>query len=493
MDLFVNIFETIHEWIFLNYRWINIILVLVVIYWGRQRPARSTLMWILVLTLLPVFGFIPYLLLGLDTRRLNMFRIKGEQDQAIRVESKVQERMLVDLPEIFDDYEERATMGEVGELATLNLKLNQSVISADNDVQVFTDGEEKFDSLIEDVDHARHTIEVQYYIFKSDGLGTRLINHLIDAAKRGVKVRFLSDGIGCRKLSRGDFRRMEEVGIEVGIFFPSVLRVVNLRMNYRNHRKIVVIDDEISYIGGFNVGDEYLGLDDKMGYWRDTHLRIHGSAAHSIKVRFIQDWYYATGKDPSEEPDFRLIEGPGTTLCQMAASGPDTTMKNIKLSMIKMINQADKRIDIQTPYYIPDSAFQEALTIALQQGVEVNIMIPNKPDHPVVYPATLSFASSIAAYGANIYRYENGFLHSKALIVDDVFSMVGSANIDERSFSLNFEASEIVYSAEVNQKLRQAFDEDIKKSTHLTKEWWESMPLRYKILSPICRLFAPIL
>lgn len=493
MDLFIRIFQSIYQSISQNYWWINLALVLIVIYWGRERPARSTLMWILVLTLLPIVGFFPYLLLGQDTRRTNMFRIKGEQDRAIREETKVQERMLVDLPDIFEDYEERATMGEVGELATLNLKLNRSVISADNDVRVFTDGKEKFDALIEDIDAAQHTIEVQYYIFKSDGLGSRLINHLVQAAGRGVRVRLLSDGIGCRFLSKRDVRRMEDAGIEVGIFFPSFLRIINLRMNYRNHRKIAIIDDEVAYIGGFNVGDEYLGLEDRFGYWRDTHLRIHGSAAHPIKIRFIQDWYYATGRDPGEEPDFRPIQGKGSTLCQMVASGPDTQMKNIKLSMIKMINQADKRIDIHTPYYIPDSSFQEALTIALQQGVEVNIMIPNKPDHPVVYPATLSFTKAIAKDGANIYRYDNGFLHSKVLIVDDVFSMVGSANIDERSFSLNFEASEIVYSAEVNQTLRRAFDEDIKKSTLLTREWWKTMPLKYKILSPICRLFAPIL
>lgn len=493
MDLFVKIFQMIYTFIYQNYWWINLVLVLTIIYWGRERPARSTFMWILVMTLLPIVGFFPYLLLGQDTRRTNMFRIKAEQDRFIREESEIQEKMLEDLPDIFDDFEKRATIGEVGELATLNLRLNQSVLSADNDVRVFTDGQEKFDALIKDIDQAQHSIEVQYYIFKSDGLGTRLINHLVQAAGRGVRVRLLTDGIGCRFISKREFRRMKESGIEVGIFFPSFLRIINLRMNYRNHRKLVIIDDAISYIGGFNVGDEYLGLNDRFGYWRDTHLRIQGSAAHAIKVRFIQDWYYATGLDPALEPDIRPTEGTGSILCQMVSSGPDTKMKNIKLAMIKMINQADKRIDIHTPYYIPDSSFQEALTIALQQGVEVNIMIPDKPDHPVVYPATLSFTKAIAKNGANIYRYDNGFLHSKVLIVDDVFSMVGSANIDERSFSLNFEASEIVYSAEVNQELRRAFDEDIEKSTLLTQEWWKTMPLRYKILSPICRLFAPIL
>lgn len=473
--------------------WINALLAIVIIYAGRKRPARSTMMWLMVLALFPVIGFFPYLLLGRDTRKANVFRLKQGQDLAIREVIRTQKGTLSELPDFFADSEERVLLEEIREIAILNLNNSNAVISADNEVRVFTDGRKKFDALIEDIDRAQRTVELQYYIFKSDGLGTQVMTHLVAAAERGVRVRFLTDGLGCRRLCKADLREMRAAGIEVAIFSPSLFKVINFRMNYRNHRKLVVIDDVISYIGGFNVGDEYLGKDARFGYWRDTHLRIVGSAAQAIKMRFLQDWYYASGQDPSMEPDFQISEGPGEIPCQMISSGPDTKKKNIKLAMVKMINQANRRIDIQTPYFIPDPSFQEAMTIALQQGVEVNIMIPNQPDHPIVYPATLSFVSDLIAEGAHVYRYEGGFLHSKVLLVDEIYSLVGSANVDERSFSLNFEASEMVYSSEVNQILRQAFEQDQANSTLITPERWAKRPLRYKILSPVCRLFAPIL
>lgn len=489
MKMFFNTISLIWS----NVWWLNIFLTLIVIYSGRNRQPRSTMMWIMVLTLLPIVGFIPYLLFGRDTRRKHIFNFKMDKDLALSDEIKLQQEELDKMPRKLARASKDDEIAAARELALLGLSLGGSLITDDNDVEVFIDGREKFKSLISDIDRAKYSIEIQYYIIKSDNLGKTIVSKLIGAAKRGVKVRFLTDGVGGRYLKKAEISAMNRAGIETAFFYPSVLKYFNLRMNYRNHRKLVCIDDEIGYCGGFNVGDEYLGKSSKFEYWRDTHLRIRGSAAKAIKTRFLQDWFYASGMCPGTEPPYRDVSGMGDTPCQLLTSGPDTELKNIKLSMTKMIMEANHSVYIQTPYFIPDEGFYEILVMILHQGVEVNLMIPDRPDHPIVYPATLSFVSDIIDEGGNVYRYDGGFLHSKVILVDDSLSMVGSANIDERSFSLNFEASMIVYSAEVNAKLRKAFAEDMKKSTKLTGKELYRRSFFTRAKEPICRLFAPLL
>lgn len=480
------------DWIYTTFWWTNWILMLIIVYLNRRRPSRSTMMWIMVLALFPILGFIPYLMMGQDTRRRKMFQTKTSMDM------RVLERALVqwDAVQRKDPANDDGRMQDYVELMRLNISTGLADLSGDNEVRVFTDGATKFDALIRDIEAAQDEINLQYYILKSDQLGSRLIAALIRAAERGVRVRVLTDGIGGRGLDPVAQKAMRTAGIRLGIFFPSFLKVINLRINYRNHRKIVVIDDAVGYIGGFNVGDEYVGKDPKFGYWRDTHLRIRGSAVADLKLRFLQDWNYVTNEEEDPASELRMPKahpGEGEVLCQLISSGPDTPLANIKFAMLKMIASANDRIYIQTPYFIPDISMYEALVIAIQQGVEVNLMMPDRPDHPVVYPASLSFAGDLIRAGANVYRYDGGFLHSKVIVVDDYIAMVGSCNMDERSFSLNFEASEVLYSPEVNRTLREAFEEDIKRSTLLTLDLYEHRPLSLKIKEPICRLFAPIL
>ncbi len=490
------------EFIVNNAYWINILLGIIIIYLGRNRPARSTVMWLMVLALFPVVGFLGYLLLGANTRKAQMFEIKGDADMAITALVEDQNDYLseVQIPYIdegssYRDSDLSQDFENYNELMAINLNASRAYITDNNAVTVFTDGRKKFDALIADIDRAEHNIEIEYYIVKSDGLGREVIAHLIKAARRGVHVRFLTDGIGCRKLSRTAIRKMNEAGIETAIFFPSLIRFVNFRLNYRNHRKLCSIDDAIAYIGGFNIGDEYIGKDPKFGYWRDTHLRIEGDAVGNIKLRFTQDWCYASGQDIKEQSDFAYKGRPvaGHIPCQMIASGPDTHLHTIQLAMVKMISSAKHRIDIQTPYFIPTAPVIDAIIMAIQVGVEVNLMIPSKRDHIIVFPATLSYAGQLIKEGANVYAYTGGFLHSKALLVDDACCMVGSANMDERSFHLNFEASEIVYSKKVTEHLRESFEEDIKQSVRLTPEVYAQRPLSLKISEPVCRLFGPIL
>ena len=494
MDLFVKIFQMIYTFIYQNYWWINLVLVLTIIYWGRERPARSTFMWILVMTLLPIVGFFPYLLLGQDTRRTNMFRIKAEQDRFIREESEIQEKMLEDLPDIFDDYEKRATIGEVGELATLNLRLNQSVLSADNDVRVFTDGQEKFDALIKDIDHAQHSIEVQYYIFKSDGLGTRLINHLVQAAGRGVRVRLLTDGIGCRFISKREFRRMKESGIEVGIFFPSFLRIINLRMNYRNHRKIVVVDGDTGFIGGLNFADRYLHGLPGIGIWRDTHLKVKGEAVTSLQVVFLFDWYFVRQElllNKAEYLPNKKVDG--NVVVQTVASGPDSDWTSIQQAYFTLINMAKKYVFISTPYFMPGETTINSLKTAAMSGVDVRIMIPYKSDSLLTHWCTRSYVEELLEAGVRVFQYRKGFNHSKVIVMDGLVSSVGTANMDIRSFEQNFEVNLIIYDRNVSRQLGSDFLDDLKGSSEISIHRWKFRPKRDKIRESLARLFAPLL
>jgi len=381
------------------------------------------------------------------------------------------------------------------ELIYMNLSTNQSVLTQDNDIQIFEDGTEKFEALIEDLQNAKNHIHIQYYIFKLDNLGNRILNVLTKKAKKGVKIRILFDEMGSRGVRKKHFRKLLEAGGEVEVFFPSILPLINPRLNFRNHRKIVVIDGRIGYIGGFNVGDEYLGLKSKFGYWRDTHLRIEGSSVHPLQTRFLLDWNEASSKSKVNysEVYFPAIPQKGNVPIQIVSSGPDTDIPVIKNAYIKMIMNAKKYIYIQSPYFIPDDAFLEALRIAALSGIDVRLMIPNKPDHMFVYWATYSYVGQLLAVGAKIYIYESGFIHAKMIVVDDEVSTVGTANIDVRSFSLNFEVNAFIYDRSISHELAEIFEKDILDSTELTLAIYNNRSNIIKFKEAFSRLLSPIL
>lgn len=318
---------------------------------------------------------------------------------------------------------------------------------------------------------------------------------LIQKAKEGVQVRVLYDELGSRTLRKKFFKELREAGGHVEVFFPSKLRPINLRLNYRNHRKLVIIDGMTGYVGGFNVGDEYLGLNPKFGYWRDTHIRLQGTAVHAIQTRFILDWNQASHHHtltyiPNHFPDY----GPkGNVGMQIVTSGPDSEWEQIKNGYIKMISNAKRSILIQTPYFIPDASLLDALRIACLSGIDVNIMIPNKPDHAFVYWATLSYIGDLLKAGATVYIYDNGFIHAKTIVVDDEIASVGTANIDVRSFRLNFEVNAFIYDITIAKKLVSTFKEDLLVSRKFTYEEYLQRPLWIRIKESVSRLLSPIL
>ncbi|MEK3763843.1 cardiolipin synthase [Solibacillus sp. FSL K6-4121] len=469
---------------------LNILFAITVIFLERKKPS-STWAWLLVLFFLPFVGFFLYLLLGRQLRKKHLFRWDGRKDigieQLINYQIEAIENNELELrTEHIKNY---------SHLIYMNLKTNNAVLTQDNDVKIFDDGSDKFEALISDINHAKNHIHIQYYIFKLDNLGQRIINALIKKAKQGVKVRVLFDEMGSRGIRKRHFKELIEAGGEVEVFFPSILPLINPRLNFRNHRKIAVIDGRIGYIGGFNVGDEYLSLSDRFGYWRDTHLRIEGSAVHPLQTRFILDWNQASAKNDIiyAERYFPIIPQKGTAALQIISSGPDTEWEVIKNNYLHLIANAKKYVYIQSPYFIPDESFFDAIRIATLTGIDVRIMIPNKPDHMFVYWATYSYVGPLVEAGAKVYHYEKGFIHAKMIVVDDEIASVGTANIDVRSFSLNFEVNALIYDRLLAHRLAEIFERDIMDCSELTLELYKNRSNYTKFRESMSRLLSPIL
>lgn len=469
---------------------LNMILAAVVVFLERRDP-RATWAWLLVLFFVPLLGFILYLIFGQNLKGKNLF--KWGDLEKIGLKGLIQNQII----QITDGKYEYATeeMKLHRDLIYLFLKNNNALLTQDNDVEIFIDGKDKFDSLIRDIKEAKRNIHLQYYIFRDDKLGQKLIDLLTEKAREGVKVRILYDEMGSRRIKKRSFNKLINAGGEVEVFFPSKIPFVNLRINFRNHRKLVIIDGKIAYVGGFNVGDEYLGLNKKFGYWRDTHLRITGSAVHATQIRFILDWNQASSRNDIyyDEKYFPAIEPRGNIPVQIVTSGPDSVWEYIKYGYIKMILSAKKSIYIQTPYFIPDESILDALRIAILSGVDVNIMIPNKPDHMFVYWATMSYIGELLKAGANVYIYDNGFIHAKMIVIDENTASVGTANIDVRSFRLNFEVNAFIYHIPTAKKLVRIFNEDVKVSRRLTYYQYLKRPVSVRFKESISRLLSPIL
>lgn len=424
-------------------------------------------------------------------RKKHLFRWEGKNEIGIEKLIDYQKKAIKN-----DEYDYRIANAEnYKDLIYMNLTTNNAILTQDNHIDILNDGTNKFETLLRDLETARHHIHIQYYIFRLDSLGTRILETLIRKAKQGVKVRILYDDMGSRGVKKKDFKALTDVGGEIEVFFPSIFPLFNPRMNFRNHRKIVVIDGRIGYIGGFNVGDEYLGLKRKFGYWRDTHMRIEGSAVHPLQTRFLLDWNQACTerKMGYSEKFFPAIPAKGEVGIQIVSSGPDSDWPQIKNGYLKLIHMAKKYIYIQTPYFIPDVSFFDAICIAALSGIDVRIMIPNKPDHMFVYWATYSYVGQLLKAGAKIYIYDNGFLHAKMIVTDDEASTVGTANIDVRSFSLNFEVNAFIYDHTISHHLAEIFEKDMLYSTELTLEMYNNRSNIIKTKEAFSRLLSPLL
>jgi cardiolipin synthase len=479
-----------YRWIFEHLFIINIIFSLLIIFFQRRNPT-TVWAWLLLLYYIPIIGFVLYLVLAQNFHKDRMFKMKeieGELKYAVRrqEESIFRKKLRLRDPEL-----ERFKR-----LILYNLNEGEAVLTDNNDIRIYTDGEDKFRDLLYEMEHAKRYIHLQYYIIRNDELWQEIEAVLVKKVKEGVKVRVLFDSMGCRGMRSVDWARLRASGVEAAEFFPALLGKFQLRVNYRNHRKIVVIDGRLGFIGGFNIGREYLGRNRKFGYWRDTHLCIEGSAVTSLAVRFVLDWNYAAKENLFL--DDSLFEIPkyvrdGRDPVQIITSGPDSKYPKIRDNYLRLIHMARKRIYVQTPYFIPDDDIKTALVIAAKSGIDVRIMIPCKPDHPFVYWATCSYIGEMIEAGARCYTYDNGFLHSKCLCIDGLVSCVGTANMDIRSFALNFEVNAVIYSARTTQKLEEEFESDILRSTIITRKQYSQRSWIIRVKEQFCRLLSPVL
>ncbi|MCG1028902.1 cardiolipin synthase [Virgibacillus halodenitrificans] len=463
---------------------VNIILAIVIIFFERQSPS-TTWAWLMVLVFLPVVGFILYLIFNQNFTRKKMFYWADKEKIGIKERTEEQIKTIKDGTFSFKSENSAAYKDSI----FMHLVNDGALFTQDNDVTIYTDGREKFDALLADIKEATDHIHIQYYIIHEDGLGKELVAALTEKAKQGVQVRVLYDYMGSRGISSHFYKELKQAGGLVEVFFP------NFHLNYRNHRKLAIMDGKIGYVGGFNVGDEYLGLDKKFGYWRDTHLRTEGEVVHALQTRFILDWNQASKHHDIayEKHLFPSLPEAGNVGAQIVSSGPDTEWQQIKNGYVKMVNSAKKYIYLQTPYFIPDESLLDALKIAAMSGVDVRVMIPDKPDHMFVYWATLSHAGELLKAGAKIYVYENGFIHAKTLVVDDTTASVGTANIDPRSFKLNFEVNAFLYDEKTAEQLRDAFEKDIPLAREITWEEYKKRPKIIQLKESVSRLISPVL
>ena len=487
MTYFISLF-TESDWSVPIYS-INLIIALTIIFLERKNPAAS-LAWILVLFVLPIIGIFLYMMLSQNISRHKISRLTDREMRTIGQEMQEQIAAMDSGAYPFAN-EETARWKH---MIKLNQVYGNAFLTQDNEAELLADGKEMFARLLQDINSAERIIHVMYYIIKDDRVGKAFLEALTKKAKEGVEVRLLMDALGSRFINDWRLREFLAAGGKTAYFFKPKLKYLYLQMNYRNHRKIVVIDGKIGYTGGFNIAREYLGQKRKFGYWRDTHIRLRGGAVQDLNARFVMDWRFAA-KEPLELDEAYLgaPEQGGTMPVQIVSSGPDSVREEIKRSMMKMITYAQKSVYLQTPYFIPDPSMLESLKMAAQSGVDVRIMIPCMPDHMFVYWATFAYCGELLRSGARVFIYDNGFLHAKTLVVDGEVSTVGSANFDRRSFRLNFESNAFIYGKDFGAQMDKQFFEDMEHGHELTRKAYNQRPLLIKFKEAISRLLSDIL
>lgn len=469
---------------------INLIIIFFILLNERREPEK-TLIWILILIISGPIGFTLYIFLGKDIRR-----------------DQIKKRNFYDINPIksnkgIENAFSHKTSTEIIQISNLISKLNSSPIITDSEIKIFQNGFEKFESLKDEIKKAVHHIHLEYFIVRNDCIGKEIKNLLIQKSREGVKVKFIMDKLGCRKLPKSYINELKENKIEI-LFYSYIstpfLKLINTQINYRNHRKIVIIDGITSFIGGINIGDEYLGKS-KLGYWRDTHIMIKGECSLAIQNVFIND--YLNIKKLSGENVFlkdelinyfpKIIKK-SNTLTQIIKGGPNFSKDSMIIPIIKLITSAKKTIKICTPYFIPSTGLINILKSCLLSGIEISIIFPGKPDHKLVYYASRTYLQELYNVGCKIYFYDkNSFLHSKFIIIDDQIVTIGSTNIDIRSFEINHELNIVIYDEKICKNFIHIFNEDIKNSMLSDDKFFKNIPKLQILYENIARLFSSIL
>lgn len=451
-----------------------------------NKAPETTIAWLLIFVIYPPIGLILYLFLGINWKRKTL--INGHSKE---------------IKELINQYISVSQNKEYKNLMELLAANSESPIFVNNKVKIFRDGEEKFNTLKRELEKAKHHIHLEYYIVNDDNIGREIKEILIRKANEGVKVRFIIDKMGSIKISRSYIRELRENGVIVEIysyFLAPLLRFINTQINYRNHRKIVVIDGKVAFTGGMNIGDEYLGKG-KLGYWRDTHIMIKGDGVLGLQGIFLDDFltiekisntYSFFGEDFKQY--FPTSVDGGDKMMQLVKSGPESEFPSIMQGIIKMIFMAKESIYIVSPYFVPTESVMEAIKIAALGGVKVKIVFPKKWDHAVVYFASKTYLPELVECGVEVYFYrDDAFIHSKIITIDSKICSVGTANMDRRSYELNYEVNCVFYDEEITKTLEEIVKEDISVSKLATYEEFKKEPLHIKVYGRVCRILSSLL
>jgi Phosphatidylserine/phosphatidylglycerophosphate/cardiolipin synthases and related enzymes len=457
------------------------IAAVIVVIAGNRNPVK-TLAWILLFFVLPFLGIVFYIFFGQDYTRQKLISRKKRRKVNVRLTYPEGRRSINTLPE------------EYRTMARLLNHRNQFPVFMHNEVEIFSNGDDKFARLLEDIRHARHYIHVQYYIIESDTIGNKVKELLVEKASQGVEVRVIVDDVGCWKVPKEFFGEMRKAGIRTAIFQEVHFHRLTSKINFRNHRKLVIIDGKLGYTGGMNIADRYhKGL--AWGIWKDLHLRIEGQAVEALESAFLIDWYFTTRELLPLKHYFHdeKILQKGDTPVQVITSGPFGEWREILQAYLKIIHSAKEYVYLQTPYFLPGESLLTALQTAALSGVDVRLMIPERSDSHMVHLATRSYLKSILKAGVKVYLYQPGFLHSKMVVSDDAVSTVGSTNLDFRSFEHNFEINAFLYQKEMALKLKEVFLNDQNHCRRITLNHWIKRPRVEKFTESTIRLFSPLL
>ena len=477
------LFFTSNPWFFWFFL-VNAIVSLIVIILERKNPEK-TIAWLLVFIMLPPIGLFFYILFGRNWKKHTL------SDSNVPIEELVFHAM-----KYFRDY-------EYSSLIELLSKNSESPLFNDNSITLFRDGVEKFEEFKKALWNAENHIHLEYFIVKDSDIGNDIKDILIAKANEGIQVRFLIDKIGSIRLKPEYINDLRSAGVEVvqySYFLAPLLRRINTQVNYRNHRKIAVIDGKIGFLGGLNIGDEYVGKS-KFGYWRDTHLMVKGDFVLGLQAVFLDDYFTIkevnrTSEAFSENFDKYFPKTPPADgkLMQLVVSGPDSQYPAIMQAILKMIAMAEDHIYITSPYFIPSDSIMNALTIAALSGIKVHILFPGRYDHILSYYASRTYLATLVKVGVIVHFYDpKSFIHAKSVVVDGKIATVGTANMDIRSFELNYEINAMIYDEEIAEELENLFFEDLKKSRRVTEEYFENLPANVKIFEAFCRIFSALL
>ncbi|TVZ59314.1 cardiolipin synthase [Flavobacteriaceae bacterium MAR_2010_105] len=459
----------------------------IIILLKNINPAK-TISYIIVLVFFPFLGILVYYLFGQEYRKTKIFNRKGMLNRTI-------------IKNVNDDFELGkaefdkidAALDEKIKLVKLLKNSEDAPLTLKNQMTVLKNGEVKFKQLLKDLKAAKHHIHLEYYILKDDHIGSRVLDIICEKASKGLEVRFTYDDVGS-SLSASSKKKLKESGVQFYPFMPVLFSGFTGKMNYRNHRKIAIIDGKIAYVGGINISDNYINSETKRDYWRDTHLRISGDAVKSLQIQFLTTWDFV-----SDEPlkitsrFFPELEIEDNLALQIAASGPDSNRATIMEAIFTAITTAEDYIYITTPYFIPNPQIFTALQVASKSDIDVRLIIPKDSDSWAAEYATNSFLEPLLEAGVKVYRYHKGFIHAKTMVVDDLFSTVGTSNMDNRSFNINFEINALIYDRKQSKVLKSHFLQDIKDCELVNYKQWQERPGLDKLKESFSRLWAPLL